>query len=184
MGRVVAPHGIVERVFALLAVLLVASCASNPKRVDDGYHHKKHGYSIGEPGGPGPPWIRVDIDGAWIGFRRPGSETISLQSRCGKPVAHPAVMARNLVVGVGEREVVQAGPVIVGGTNGWIQTFDMTPGGVAVRVTTVTAVIDGCTFDWTLVTHGEAPEATRAFETWWGSFELDADSERRRKKSR
>jgi hypothetical protein len=167
------PHRSSERVVALLAVLLVAGCASNVKRTPTGYRHARHHYAIGVPDGPGPAWRRIEIEGAWIAFRRPGPETISLQSRCGKPVARPAVMARNLVVGVGERELVQAGPVIVGGTNGWIQTFDTRSGDVTVRVTTVTAVIEGCTFDWTLATVGASPQATHAFEAWWGTFALD-----------
>ena len=175
MGRVVTPRRASLRAFALLAVVVVAGCASSPKLTETGYRNARHGYSIGVPGGPGPAWARVEIEGAWIAFRRPGPETISLQSRCGKPTAHPAIMARNLVVGVGERDLVQAGPVIVAGTNGWIQTFDTRPGEVRVRITTVTAVIGECTFDWTLATVGESPYASRAFETWWGTFELDPE---------
>lgn len=171
MKRVFTPRRSGERALALLAVIVVAGCASYPKRTETGYRHPRHHYSIGVPGGPGPAWTRIQIKGAWLAFQRPG-ETISLQSRCGKPVARPAVMARNLVVGVGERELVQAGPVIVGGTNGWIQTFDTRSGDVTVRVTTVTAVIEGCTFDWTLASMGDSPDAMRAFETWWGTFEL------------
>ena len=182
MGRVITPRRISERVFALLVVFLVAGCASDLELGETGYRNVRHGYSIGVPGGPGPPWVRTEIEGAWLAFRRSGSETISLQSRCGKPVAHPAIMARNLVLGVGERELVQAGPVIVAGTNGWIQTFDTRSGDVGVRITTVTAVIDDCTFDWTLATLGESPQASRAFEIWWGTFALDP--ERPEKKGR
>jgi hypothetical protein len=175
MGRVVTPHLVIEPVFALLAVFFVVGCASNLVRTEAGYRNPHHGYSIGVPGGLGEPWERIEIEGAWVAFRRRGPETMSLQSRCGKPVAHPAIMARNLVVGIGERELVQAGPVIVAGTNAWIQTFETRPGDATIRVTTVTAVIDDCAFDWTLVTLGDSPSANHAFEAWWGTFALDPD---------
>jgi hypothetical protein len=64
---------------------------------------------------------------------------------------------------------------VVGGSNGWVQTFDLMEDGRPARVTTVTAVIEDCTFDWTLVSRNE-PTATRAaFDSWWATFELDPD---------
>jgi hypothetical protein len=98
---------------------------------------------------------------------------MSLQSRCGRPVAHPAVMARSLLLGIRGRTLLQAGPVVVAGRNGWSQTFDTRSDGVAVRVKTVTVVIDGCTYDWTLAATGDFAPAERAFDAWWGTFRLD-----------
>ena len=175
MGRVVAARRNASSRVALLVVCVVAGCASNLERTSTGFRHREHGYSIGVPNGAGPAWTETEVEGAWIAFRRPGRETIALQSRCGRPVAAAAVMARNLVVGVGERELLQAGPVVVGGSNGWLQTFDIAADGALARVTTVTAVIEDCTFDWTLVTKGEPLETREAFDTWWATFELDPD---------
>ena len=184
MGCVVAARRKASPGIALLVVCLAAGCASDLQRTPTGFHHRKHGYSIGIPDGVGPAWTETEVEGAWIAFRRPGRETIALQSRCGRPVADAAVMARNLVVGVGERTLLQAGPVAVGGSNGWLQTFDVVSDGIEARVTTVTAVIEDCTFDWTLVSKGEPLETRQAFDTWWATFELDPDfyerAERRR----
>jgi hypothetical protein len=184
MGPVVAARRNASSGIALLIVCVAAGCATDLERTPTGFRHREHGYSIGFPNGVGPAWTETDVEGAWIAFRRPGRETIALQSRCGRPVAAPAVMARNLVVGVGERDLLQAGPVAIGGSNGWVQTFDVTAEGVEARVTTVTAVIADCTFDWTLVTKGEPLETRAAFDTWWATFELDPDfferAERRR----
>jgi len=158
----------------LPALALAAGCASDLARTEDGYRNPRLHYSIGVPRGPGPPWERVEIEGAWIGFRRPGPQTMSMQSRCGRPVAHPAIMARNLLLGIRGRTLRQAGPIVVAGRNGWSQTFDTESDGVAVRVKTVTVVIDGCIYDWTLVATGDFAPAERAFDAWWGTFQLDS----------
>jgi hypothetical protein len=98
---------------------------------------------------------------------------MSMQSRCGRPVAHPAIMARSLLLGIRDRSLRQAGPIAVAGRNGWSQTFDTRSDGVSVRVKTVTVVIDGCTYDWTLAAVGDFAPAERAFDAWWGTFRLD-----------
>jgi hypothetical protein len=158
---------------ALLAGWLAAGCAADLVRTEDGYRHIRHRYSIGVPGGPGPAWEEIDVKDAWVAFRRAGPQTLSMQSRCGRPVAHPAIMARSLVLGIRDRRLRQAGPIVVAGRNGWSQTFDTASDGVVLRVKTVTVVIDGCTFDWTLAAIGDFAAAERAFDAWWGSFRLD-----------
>ena len=158
----------------LLVPWLIAGCASDLARTEDGYRNTRHHYTIGVPGGPGAPWERTEIGSAWIGFRRPGPQTVSMQSRCGRPVAHPAIMARHLLLGIRERSLRQAAPIAVVGRSGWSQTFDTRSDGVAVRVKTVTVVIDGCTYDWTLVAVGDFAPPERAFDAWWGSFRLDS----------
>jgi hypothetical protein len=156
----------------LIAGWLATGCASDLVRTEDGYQHRRHRYTVGVPGVPGPAWEEIEIEGAWIAFRRPGPQTLSLQSRCGRPVAHPAVMARSLVLGIRDRRLRQAGPIVVAGRNGWSQTFDTASEGVVLRVKTVTVVIDGCTFDWTLAAIGDFAAAERAFDAWWGTFRL------------
>ena len=164
-----------RRTSALLALWLATGCASDLVRTDDGYRHPRHHFSIGVPAGYGAPWERTEIENTWVAFRRSGSQTLSLQSSCGRPVAHPAIMARHLVIGVRERRLRQAGPVVVAGRNGWSQTFDTRADGIALRVKTVTVVIDGCTWDWSLLAVvAEFAAAERAFDAWWGTFRLDS----------
>jgi len=159
---------------ALSLLWLGLACASSHLvATGAGYRNTQQNYSIGAPGGPGPPWQRTHIDGAWIAFRRPGPQTISMQSRCGRPVAHPAIMARSLLLGVRERDLLQAGPVVVAGRTGWSQTFDTRTDGVVVRVKTVTVVIERCTYDWMLAAVGEFGAVERVFDAWWGTFHLD-----------
>ena len=157
---------------ALLGVLIGAGCRGPIASTDDGYRHRRHHYTIGEPDGPGTPWQRFDVDGAVLAFRRAHSESVSLQSRCGRPVADPATMARHLTIGVPDLTLLAAGPVALEGRSGWAQTFDTRKEGVRVRVKTVTLVASDCTFDWVLVTPGPWPPAETAFDSWWGSFRL------------
>jgi hypothetical protein len=151
--------------------MLALGCAGDLIAVEGGFGHRRHGYSFSTPGGR---WERIDVEGAVIAFRRSASQTMSLQSRCGQPVADVAVMARQLVIGVSPRTLRQAGPVLVDGRNGWTQTFDTLRDGVGVRVKTVTLVLERCTLDWVLAAAGSRhfEEAERAFDAWWQAFRV------------
>jgi hypothetical protein len=156
------------------AVLICAGCASSPiSKIEGGYRHRRHDYTIARPAGPGEVWQRVTLEGAVLAFRRPGPEFLGLQSRCGRPVAAPVFMARHLVIGLPERTLVAAGPTLVDGRDAWTQTFDAVQEGVSVRVKTVTLVATDCSFDWILMTAGPFEPAEQSFDAWWGSFRLD-----------
>jgi hypothetical protein len=152
---------------------LAPGCLGPLAAVEGGWRHRRHAYTIGRPDGPGAAWERIEVEGALLAFRRPGGETISMQSRCGRPVASAQLMARHLVIGIRERELVADGPVPVDGRSGWSQSFDMRQEGVRVRVKTVTLVAGECAFDWVLATRGPAEPAEAAFDAWWQSFRLD-----------
>ena len=158
----------------LPGLLLATACAGDLMAIDGGYRHRRHGYLIDAP--QGGDWEEVRVEGAVLAFRWSGRGTISLQSRCGRPVADPAVMARQLVIGVKDRTLRQGGPVVVAGRSGWSQTFDTVHDGAAVRVKTVTLVEDRCIFDWTLAATGSFEAAEPDFDAWWSSFRLSAES--------
>jgi len=155
------------------AALIGSACASNPvSKTEEGFRNRRHDYTIAKPDGPGGVWQRISLDGAELAFRRPGPESMSLQSRCGRPVAAPIFMARHLVIGLPERTLVAAGPTQVAGRDAWTQTFDTVQGGAPVRVKTVTLVAADCSFDWILATGGAFEPAEQAFDAWWASFRL------------
>jgi hypothetical protein len=160
---------------ALPGLLLILGCAGDLVAVDGGFRHRRHGYTLGAPEGPGAPWHRVEIDGAVIAFRRPGPLTISVQSSCGRSVTDPAILSRHLVIGVDRQVLQQAGPAVVDGRNGWTQTFD-TPEGV--RIKTVTAVAGDCVIDWILAAKRgpDFEDAERAFDAWWSASRLPEDA--------
>ncbi|MGI9590903.1 MAG: hypothetical protein ACR2P8_06015 [Myxococcota bacterium] len=151
------------------ALLLSAGCATPSLSVtEQGFSHRRHDYTIGRaPAG----WERVDVDGAAIAYRR-AHNTMSLQSRCGKPVAKPQLMARHLVIRLPDRTVVSAGPVPVAGRSGWAQVFDTAEHEVSVRVKTVTLVAQDCTFDWVLASTADFEAAESEFDAWRESFQL------------
>lgn len=154
----------------LPVLLLSAGCASTPLSVtEQGFAHRRHDYTIAAaPAG----WERVKVDGAVITFSHRGPNTMSLQSRCGRPVASPQLMARHLVIRLPDRELVSAGPTLVDGRNAWSQVFDTDPTGASVRVKTVTLVALNCTFDWVLASTGGFAAAEVDFDHWWQSFRL------------
>jgi hypothetical protein len=160
---------------ALLGLLLILGCAGDLVAVEGGFRHRRHGYTLGAPDGSGPPWQRVEIEGAVIAFRRPGPQTVSVQSSCGRSVTDPAILSRHLVIGVDRQVVQQAGPALVDGRNGWTQTFD-TPEGV--RIKTVTAVAGDCVIDWILAAKRgpDFEDAERAFDAWWSASRLPEDA--------
>jgi hypothetical protein len=153
-------------------LLLGAGCASTSLSVTEGgFEHRRHDFTInGAPAG----WKRVDVEGAVLTYRRRGPNTMTLQSRCGRPVATPQLMARHLVIGLPDRELVAAGPIPVDGRNGWAQVFDTVRGDVSIRVKTVTVVASDCTFDWVLGSTGDFDAAEVEFDAWWGTFRLGA----------
>jgi hypothetical protein len=79
-------------------------------------------------------------------------------------------MARHLMIGIPERTLRQAGPVLVAGHSGWTQTFDARLEGRTVRIQTVTLVTPSCAYDLMLVAAGDPDTAQRAFEAWVGGF--------------
>lgn len=160
---------------ALAGVLLLLGCAGDLAAIDGGFRHRSHGYAFAAPPAP---WERVSVKDAVIAYRRPGPATMSLQSRCGSPVAEPAVMARHLRIGVPDPTLRQAGPVAVGGYSGWTQTFDVGPEGGGVRVKTVTVVENGCAIDWVLVAASGFEEAEPDFDAWVAGVRLPGDPAR------
>jgi len=154
----------------LAGVLALLGCAGGDLAAVDGeLRHRRHGYAFDAPG---PPWKRVAVEGAVVAYRREGPATMSLQSRCGGPLADPATLARHLRIGLPPYTLRQAGPARVAGRSAWSQVFDTLENGRAVRVKTLTLVEGACILDWVLVTGGGFEEAEPDFDAWVASLRL------------
>ncbi len=149
--------------------LLLLACARDLVAERGGWRSAREGFWIGNPGSG---WERFDLEGADLAFRRSGTETISLQARCGRPVTSPQIMARHLMIGIPERTLRQAGPYLVGGRSGWTQTFDARVDGRTVRIQTVTLVTTACAYDFLVVAAGDPEPAQRTFQAWVEGFSL------------
>lgn len=157
-----------------LALALVGTgCVGPMVRTDGGYRHRHHDFTIAAPEAVGGAWEPVEVKGAALAFRRPGPQTMSLKSLCGKPVASSQLMARHLRMGLPpDWQLVASGPVSVDGRSGWTQTLARESEGTSIHLETVTLVAGDCTFDWILVAAGPFAPVEAVFDAWWDSFRL------------
>ena len=161
-------------VLALVGVL-GAGCAGPLVEEAGGWRHPKQGWAIGRPpDGSGEPWRRVELEGALLAFEHPDRALMTMQSRCGRPVATPDVMARHLLIGIRPRDLLESRPIEVDGRSGWQQTFAVHRDAGDVRIETITLVAGGCTLDWILAGAEAGSPAEADFAAWWQSFRLDA----------
>jgi hypothetical protein len=163
----------------VLLVPALWSCATSPLIPDDGgFRNPRHGYWLGVPPAGDPPWKPDEVEGSLLAFRRPGGMRMTFSSRCGVPLPRPEFLARHLRIGIPANVVREAGPVEIGGLEGWQQVFDADAGHGAVRVKTVTFVANGCALDWVLIGReaGGFEEAERDFDAWWGTLAVQPQS--------
>ena len=168
----------------LVGVCLVGSsgCAGTGslREVAGFYSHPDLHYRIARPTGGDSGWKLIRVKGADLAFRQATPEAghrpamMVLISECGRGTDNPSVMARQLLIGVRDRALRQAGPLAHRGSPGWMQVFDTIHEGVAVRVKTISIRNQGCTFDWALVAPGPFRPAEGQFDAWWSSFERDS----------
>jgi hypothetical protein len=150
-------------------LLWLAACAHDLIAEDGGWRSRRDGFRIGAPGAG---WERFELAGATLAFRDQRVGSMSLQSRCRRPVADPAVMARHLVIGIPERTLRQAGPASVAGRPAWTQTFDARIDGRTVRTKTMTLVAGRCAYDFVLVAGDAFEPGERVFDAWIAGFSL------------
>jgi hypothetical protein len=157
----------------LWIALLAIACAGDLAAIEGGFEHRRHGYTIGFAPEDGGAWRRVPVDDAVLSFRRVGTSAwMSLQSRCGVPLAPPQILARHLRVGVETAAVRSSVPIELDGWPGWSQVFDARDAEGEVRVKTVTVVARRCIVDWVLVARQRFSEVEPLFDAWWGTFRL------------
>jgi hypothetical protein len=150
-----------------IALLWLPGCAHDLVAEDGGWRSTREGWRIDAPA---PGWERFELEGAALAFREGREKSMSVQARCRRPLAEPAILARHLVIGIPEHTLRQAGPAAVAGRSGWTQTFDARLDGRTVRVKTVTLVAAGCAYDFVLVA-GEGFEASEQdYDAWTRGF--------------
>jgi len=164
-------RAVIRRTHPWLLVALAAGCVGPVVQSGGLYRHRAHGYAVSAPGGTEGAWARVEVEGATLAFRSPQADTVTLTSRCGRPVAGVQLMARHLLIGLAERNVVETHPVAIAGSSGWLQVVDTSNAGHPVRLKTITLVARKCSFDLVLAAAGPRfAEVEPVFDAWWGGF--------------
>ena len=163
------------RAAALCAVAaLSTSCAATPLSPSGGrWVHPELGYAIEAPSVSPEEWAASQVDGADLSFRKRDGSSLTLMSDCMRGPAHPALLARQLLIGTRQRELLVSHPIAHRGDPGWRLVFRTTEGDRELTVSAVTVASGACTFDWLWVAVGRPGEALW-FDRWWASFEREA----------
>ena len=138
----------------------------------EGYFHRAVGYRIPVPAAGGSDWRRVRIEDADLAYRGPGNALMALTSRCDDPKSGPEVLARQLLFGIRERRVLDAGRVELHGMEGWSQHISGLGEAGRIEARTLTFAGGGCVFDWMLVAPVSLAASSPVFDGWWRGFEL------------
>lgn len=156
------------------AIVLAAGCSV--KRIDNGVYHSPKGYRVAIPG---PAWTHVVDSPADLELRHLGSAgTIAANATCEGAVTGRArdVLARQLLIGIQDRQVIERDEVDVAGRPAARTLVDARQEGSQARVRIETIVLSDkrCVYD---LVHVAAPDAfadTRAdFTRFVDSFRTD-----------
>ncbi len=162
-------------IIAWLPMIFQASACASDLVFEHGRYRSDRGhYSIAKPGGEGSAWRRVRVEGAEIAFQGPDGATLSLIEHCGRPLAKPRILARQLLIGLEGRTLTDEGPLPSDESRGWVQWLEATAEGKAIRLKTVTRVIGTCSYDWILVVQDGLERHEPVFDAWCESFRTSA----------
>ena len=164
----------IEIVCVLLAAGAVA-CASSGFRSGI-YTDDETGYSIPDPNlvsaAEGLIWSRESVNGTDLAFRGPDDAFLAISSHCDATELSPAVLGRQLLVGLKDRKLSLREEFEFAGGKAFRQIVDaVDKAGDSVRTNTVTLVRAGCVVDWMLVAKGPMPEVEASFDRWWRAFD-------------
>lgn len=171
MGARGMAFGASGRLALATLALMLAACATPLLREGETFVHREHGYRIAVPP---ESWRPLALEAADLAFSGPGGARMSLGSRCGIPLATPAVLSRHLVIGVRQRRLLAEGAVTLEGHSGWTRTYEIEFESRPRYLKSVTLVAGRCVYDWVLIAGADSQEAERAFDRWWSSFRLGA----------
>ena len=144
-----------------LAVLLASGCAV--KRIENGVYHSSKGYRVTIPNGEWSPLHESAADLA-LGHRGAAAR-MAVNGVCEGPAPRrsPAVLARQLVIGLREVTVVERGTAEVGGRSGARMVLDgrLENAATLVRVESVSMKDGRCLYDFLYVAPPDVFGATR-----------------------
>jgi hypothetical protein len=157
---------------ALLGAALFAACASGELLARDGrLVHRSYGFSVPDAALADPAWQRTRVRRTQLAYERAGGARLSLYTECDRTPTTPQVLARSLLIGIGEHVLRQSGPVALGELPGWSQVVDVEQDGQVRRIKTVTLLAPRCSYDFLLVAGEDFEALEPGFDAWWNGFE-------------
>jgi hypothetical protein len=163
--------------FVALASVVVLSlgalCRSAPLQASGGrWVHPELGYSVDAPAVSPREWRPSKLEGADLAYRKRDGSSLMLMSDCARGPAHPSLLARQLLIGTTDRELLQSYPIALGSDPGWKLVFRTVEDGRQVTVHAATVASGKCVFDWVWVAV-EPPADGSWFDRWWASFDRE-----------
>ncbi|MDP6980588.1 MAG: hypothetical protein QF570_18660 [Myxococcota bacterium] len=166
--------------WALVASIVATSalgwgCASTGL-TGHGFRHHDHGYWLPHPQAiEGWSWRIIDVDDAQLAYRGNRDAYMAVDSTCEASERDPAILGRQLLVGIANRNRVESDSFPFAGGQAYSQLVEA-DGEAArvVRTRTVTVVRDECVIDFVLAVAEGHPEVEASFEKWWRGFTPDA----------
>ncbi len=167
-----------KRLSILLFLIGTGVGCTNLGLVDGIFTHPDLGYTIPGPNGlagdEAPVWRAMDVKKTDLAFRGPGDAYLALSSHCEEAVTDPVILARQLLVGLKQRERVSSERFEFAGGQAFRQTIESTQDDTPLRTRTVTLVRADCVVDWVLVAKKETQGLDSTFDLWWQSFDPGA----------
>lgn len=140
--------------------------------------HSDLGYSIPNPGHVESTeqavWQFVDVKNADFAYRGPGDSMMAISSRCAESQTDPAVLGRQLLIGLPDRTRLSSERFDFAGGHAYSQIVKSGKDADSVRTKTVTLVRAGCVIDWVLAAAEYSAQVEAAFDLWWRGFDPGA----------
>lgn len=158
--------------------LVSIGCASTSRTVPR-FDVATTGYSVPNPNqlpATGDTyWRGVNVSESDLAFRGPQDAFIAVSSHCGESEQNPAVLGRQLLVGIKNRELISSEEFGFAGGDAFSQVVEAKSKSdaeqPAVRTKTVTLVRGGCVVDWVLADGSLDPSIEETFDQWWRGFD-------------
>ena len=167
-----------KRLSILLFLIGTGVACTNLGMVGGIFTHPDLGYTIPGPNGLDgdevPVWRAMDVKRTDLAFRGPGDAYLAISSHCDETVTDPAILARQLLVGLKQRERVSSERFEFAGGQAYRQTIESILDDTPLRTRTVTLVRADCVVDWALVAKKETEGLDSTFDLWWQSFDPGA----------
>jgi hypothetical protein len=158
---------------SIVALSIGTGCRSAPPAAASGrWVHPELGYSVAAPAVSPLDWEARVIEGADLAYRKRDGSSLTLMSECARGPAHPSLLARQLMIGTRQSELLESYPIALGTDPGWKLVFRTVEEGRELTIRAVTVASGTCTFDWLWVATDRSAEP-EWFDQWWASFERE-----------